>query len=112
MLKIVKEQFHSWWWPAPFKTPVFVIDRSRVSLPVDYTVKENIKCSGGKKNVHFFAVLKSFSVIDMVRLFSKTYMVFFSLLNHRHVKLAINLLFHLYIVFMMYICRLFCYRGS
>ena len=37
VLKLVKEQLHSWWWPVPFKTPVFVIDRSRVSLPVDFT---------------------------------------------------------------------------
>ena len=37
MLKIVKEQLHSWWWPVPIKMPVFVIDRSRGSLPVDFT---------------------------------------------------------------------------
>ena len=37
MLKIVKEQLHSWWWSVPLKTPVFVIDRNRVSLPVDFT---------------------------------------------------------------------------
>ena len=37
MLKMVKEQLHSWWWPVPFKTPVCVVDRSRVSLPVDFT---------------------------------------------------------------------------
>ena len=59
MLKIVKEQLHSWWWPVPLRTRVFVIDRSRVSLPVDFTGlkenKENIKCSGCKiNNFHFF----------------------------------------------------------
>ena len=37
VLKIVKELVHSWWWPVALKTPVFVIDRSRVSLPVDFT---------------------------------------------------------------------------
>ena len=63
MLKIVKEQLHSWWWPVPFKTPIFVIERSRVSLPVDFQVKENIKCPWCKKKLcSFFAFLKSFSV--------------------------------------------------
>ena len=58
MLKIVKEQLHSWWWPVPFKTPVFVIEaecRYQSILPV----KENIKCSGCKQySFHFFCVFK------------------------------------------------------
>ena len=37
VLKIVKQHLHSWWWTIPLNTPVFVIDRSRVSLPVDFT---------------------------------------------------------------------------
>ena len=63
MLKIVKEQLHIWWWPVPLKTPVFVIDRSRVSLPVDFTVNKTKNVLGAKKIIFiFFAFLKSFSV--------------------------------------------------
>ena len=55
MLKIVREQLHSWWWPVPLKAPVFVIEvecRNQSILPVT----ENIKCSGC--NFFFFHFLR------------------------------------------------------
>ena len=55
MLNIVKEQLHSWWWPVPLKTPVFVIDRSRVSLPVDFTgLRKHRMFLGAKKIIFSF----------------------------------------------------------
>ena len=59
MLKIVKEQLHSWWWPLPLKTPVFVIDGAECRNKSILPVKENIKCSGCKKIIFiFFCVFK------------------------------------------------------
>ena len=64
MLKIVKQQLHSWWWPVPLKTPVAEC-RYQSILPV----KENIKLSGCKKSNSFFAFLKSFSVCHILQFY-------------------------------------------
>ena len=54
MLKIVKVQLHSWWWPVPLKMPVFVIDVGECRYQSILPVKESIKCSECKKIIFIF----------------------------------------------------------
>ena len=58
MLKIVKHQLHSWWWPVPLKTPVFIIDRSSVATSRFYRLKKTLNVLGAKKNNFIFCVFK------------------------------------------------------
>ena len=57
MLKIVKEQLHSWWWLVLLKTPVFAkIEAECRNQSIKLPVKENTKCSGCKKNNFHFVL--------------------------------------------------------